>query len=283
MAQQRIVTIQDISCFGRCSLGVALPIISSIGIEACPLPTAVLSTHTGGFGSYTFTDLTQDIPKIQNHWQTLDIKFDGIYTGYLGSLQQINLTENFIKSFKNENTLVMIDPVMADFGKLYAGFDSTFPQCMAKLCRCADVIVPNLTEACLLTNSEYIEACHTKEYIQNILQGLAELGAKKIIITGIELEKGKIGPVAYDTTTGETFYYGAKKVDNLYHGTGDVFSSAIFGCLVKGIALERAIALATDFTVDSILRSYHAKTDNRYGVNFEEGLCELAQKVASAI
>lgn len=275
MSQKRIVTIQDISCFGRCSLGVAIPIISAAGIECCPLPTAVLSTHTGGFSGYTFRDLSEDIPKISSHWQKEGITFDGIYTGYLGSEAQIDMAADLISKFRTKSSVVMIDPAMADFGKLYTGFDKQFARHMAKLCSVGDIIVPNITEACLITDTPYIEN-GGEEYILSLLERLKGLGAKQIVLTGVELEHNKLGPIAMDCLSGKIYKYQLSKIDRSYHGTGDVFSAAFFAAIITGQNLESAIKTATDFTHSSIERPYKANTDSRFGVAFEQELADFS-------
>jgi len=181
---KRIVTIQDISCFGKCSITVALPIISSMGIECAIIPTSVLSTHTGGFEGFTVRDLSEDILKIANHWKKYNIEFDTIYTGYLGSREQIDSVIAFAKDFKKENTLLFVDPAMADKGKLYTGFDKDFPAYMAKLCSIADIIVPNITEASFMLGVPYTES-YDEEYIKDMLKKLCAMGCKKAVLTGI--------------------------------------------------------------------------------------------------
>ena len=184
---KRIVSIQDISCFGKCSLTVALPIISAMGIEACPVPTAVLSTHTGGFTGYTYRDLTNDIPSIADHWKSLGLKFDAVATGYLGSFEQIKIVSDFFDKFKTDDNLIIVDPVMAEKGHFYAGFTEDFALEMKKLCSKADVIVPNLTEAAQLLDEDYIDGGYNEEYIKNLLIRLPNLGSKRVVLTGVSL------------------------------------------------------------------------------------------------
>ena len=199
---KKILTIQDISCVGQCSLTVALPIISSMGIECAILPSAVLSTHTGGFSGYTFRDLTEDLPLISNHWQKEKISFDGIYTGYIGSTKLIEYIKNIIDAFKTDNQLVVVDPAMADHGKLYYGFDEAFVDEMKTLCAKADYIVPNITEACFLTGTPYFEK-YTKADIESLLIKLSNLGPKYVVLTGISFEEGLLGAAMYDSISGE--------------------------------------------------------------------------------
>jgi pyridoxine kinase len=275
--QKRVAAIHDISCFGRCSLTVALPIISTAGIECTVLPTAVLSTHTGGFKDFTCRDLTEDIMPIAKHWKTLPIEFDAIYTGYLGSFEQLDLVSEFFNMFRKENTLICIDPVMADNGKLYGAFGPDFPKGMKKLASKADVVIPNITEACLMLEKEYKEGPYTEKYIKDLLLSLAEMGPKKVVLTGVYYNDVELGAATYDKEKNEFGFYAAKRIEGYYHGTGDVFGSALLAAMLKGRNLIDSAKIAVDFTVASISRTYKAKTDVRFGVNFEEGLGKLAK------
>lgn len=275
--QKKVAAIHDISCFGRCSLTVALPILSAAGIETSIIPTAVLSTHTGGFTGYTFRDLTEDMLPIAEHWKSLSLSFDSIYTGYLGSYSQLNLVSEIIRMFKEKDTLILVDPVMGDNGKLYASFDNDFPKGMLKLCKQADVIVPNLTEAVLLLGEEYREGPYTRGYIEGILERLSACGAGKIVLTGVYFQEGQMGAAAFDCKEKETSYYFREKIPGMYHGTGDVFSSVLLSGLLSGQSMKEALKLAVDYTTESIERTYEDKTDTRYGVNFEQGLQTLAE------
>ena len=181
---KRIVTIQDVSCFGKCSSTVALPLISAMGVETAVIPTAVLSTHTGGFTGYTFRDLTADIPQIAAHWKTLQLHFDGIYTGYLGSREQVQIMADFFDAFRSEDTVIVVDPVMGDAGSMYAGFTPDFAVEMRKLCGKADVIAPNMTEVSLLLGIPYAEQCPL-ETVKTYLKQLTEIGCPIAVITGI--------------------------------------------------------------------------------------------------
>lgn len=271
MAQKRVLAIHDISCFGRCSLTVALPIISAAGIECTSLPTAVLSTHTGGFENFTYRDLTADLLPISDHWLTLDIKFDAIYTGFLGSFEQIDIVKEYFARH-GKDALKVVDPVMADNGVLYSIFPKEFPQGMASLCAEADVLIPNITEAVLMLDEPYIEGPYTQEYIEDLLHKLADLGPKKIILTGVYYEEGVLGAATYNAETGEYSYSSQPLFPGYYHGTGDVFGSAVVASLVTGTSLERAARIAVDFTVEALGRTIEDKTDIRFGVNFEQSL-----------
>jgi pyridoxine kinase len=273
---KRIVTIQDISCFGKCSITVALPLVSAMGVECAIIPTSILSTHTGGFKNFTFTDLNEDIPKIANHWKEYDIKFDSIYTGYLGTPKQIDYVIDFISKFREENTLVFVDPAMADKGKLYAGFNSEFPSHMARLCAVADIIVPNITEASFLLDIPYTEE-YDEAYILNVCKRLCALGAKKVILTGIHFGNKTQGAYFYDGETGKTYYYCRDTIDVAFHGTGDTFSSVLCAGLTKGYTVERAIKIAVDFTLLTIEKTLPDRINHSYGTKFEECIPELVE------
>jgi len=277
LKQKRVAAIHDISCFGKCSLTVALPIISAAGVECSVIPTAVLSTHTGGFTGFTYRDLTTDVQPIADHWKTLDIEFDSIYTGYLGSFEQLELVSTFFDDFKNDHSLILVDPVMADNGVLYQSFPKTFPAGMKKLCSKADVIVPNITEAILMLNEDYKEGPYTKEYIENLLKKLAKIGPKQVVLTGVYFDDTALGAATYDSETGVISYALAPRVEGYYHGTGDIFGSALLSGLLNDIPLAKAAQIAVDFTVKSIAWTKEAGTDLRFGVNFETNIPAFTQ------
>lgn len=271
MAYQKILTIQDISCVGQCSLTVALPIISACGIETCVLPSAVLSTHTAGFQGYTFRDLTEDMPAIKDHWIKEDIKFAAVYTGYLGSTKQIQYVADIFEGNGTEECLKIVDPAMADNGKLYPGFDEDFVEAMQGLCGRADYILPNITEACFLTGVEY-RTEYDRAYIDLLLEKLSALGCKNIIFTGISYAPGKTGVVVY--REGDYAYYEHDKLPNSCHGTGDIYASSFVGALVNGKSPYDAARIAADYTVECIKET--AKQDNHwYGAAFEPVLGKL--------
>lgn len=276
MGLKRVAAIHDISGFGKCSLTVALPIISAAGIETSVIPTAVLSTHTGGFTGFTYRDLTEDIMPIVDHWKTLDIEFDGIYTGFLGSFEQVRLIEETIDKLKSEKTLVVVDPVMADNGELYAIFPKEFPKEMAKLCAKADLLIPNLTEASLLLEEPYMaEGTYTQTDIESLLKRLANLCDGDVVLTGISFEPSKIGAAVYDKKSGSAEYAFTQKVDGYYHGTGDVFASTVISGVLNGFTLAQSAQIAVDFTAAAIVRTKNAETDIRFGVNFEQEIPSL--------
>lgn len=266
---KRILTIQDISCVGKCSLTVALPIISAAGVEAGILPTAVLSTHTA-FPKFTFKDLTDEIQPIVDTFSELKLDFDAVYTGYLGSFEQLKLVGDFIDNSKPDMA-VFIDPVMADNGVLYKGFTQEFADNMAKLCAKADLIMPNLTEASFMLREEYRES-YDEEYIRALLKQLTGLGAKRAALTGIGFRPDEIGFYMYDSTTDTYSHYYNEKLPVAYHGTGDVFASAVVGANMRGKSIEESLKIAVDFTLEA-MRKTMADPDSRfYGVNFEEAL-----------
>ncbi len=277
--QKRIAAIHDISCFGKCSLTVALPIISAAGIEVAAIPTAVLSTHTGGLSGYTYRDLTDDILPIIAHWQTLDLKFDAIYTGFLGSFEQVDIVSEIFDRLKTPNNLIVVDPVMADNGELYKIFPQDFPAGMKKLCAKADVIVPNITEAVLMLGEPYQEGPYTPSYIEDLLKKLAALGAGQVVLTGVYFNRQQLGAAAYDSKSGVVSYAFSEWIEGYYHGTGDVFASALLAALLRDFSISQAAQIAVDFTVGSIARTKEAGTDIRFGVNFEAGLAKLLQQL----
>lgn len=287
---KRVLTVQDISCVGKCSLTAAIPVISAMGIEVCPLPTAILSNHTA-FSSFSFLDLTDKIPEILNEWKKQGFHFDAIYTGYLGSIKQIDLVHQILDDFAQNDTLVVIDPCMADNGKLYAGFSQDFVKEMAKLCERANVILPNMTEACLLVNQNYDDFEHTKMNIQNLMEKLVSLGAKQAVLKGVEFSNEKIG-VAYlsqkiaenNSISNENIMdnmqiYFHRRYDENFHGTGDLFASAVTGALVLKKELKDAVKIACDFVQESIECTLSNPNYNWYGVDFESALKKLPQKL----
>lgn len=274
---KRIVTIQDISCLGKCSLTVALPIISAMGVEASVVPTAVLSTHTV-FKEFTFRDLTADIAPISAHWQRENFKFDAIYTGYLGSFEQLRLMSEFFDTFKTEDNLIFVDPVMADNGKLYPGFTPEFAAEMAKLCGKADVIVPNMTEAAFMLAIPYRET-YDEDYAKDVLRRLCGLGAKKAVLTGVSCKPGMLGIMTYDAATGEFTSYFHERINASYHGTGDIFASTCVGALMNGMTLDEALKVAADYTVECIRATEADPTHNTYGVNFESAVPYLVRRI----
>ena len=274
---KRILTIQDISCFGKCSLTVALPLLSAMGIETVILPTAVLSTHTM-FKNFTVKDLSDQLAPITAHWKQEGITFDAIYTGYLGTEEEIDTVIEIIRTFRNENTLVFIDPAMADNGKLYPAFDEHYAVKNADLCAIADIAVPNITEASYLTGLPYLET-YSEEYVKNLLQALAALGTKTPILTGVSLSDGKTGAMGFDTQKGEYFVYQHDRIPVAFHGTGDIFSSVLAGAFVLGIERTRALQIAADYTEMTIVKTLENPEKPWYGVDFEATIPALVDMI----
>lgn len=274
MSYKKILTIQDISCVGQCSLTVALPIISACGVETCVLPSAVLSTHTGGFKGFTFRDLTEDMPSILAHWVKEGISFDTIYTGYLGSTKQIDYVKDIFAAASKEGTVKVVDPAMADNGNLYFGFDSAFVDAMKVLCTEADYILPNITEAAFLTDMPYEDGSDRK-YVDEIMDRLIKMGCKNIILKGLPSNNGNfIGILMY--INGKMDYYEHEKLSNSCHGTGDIYASAFVGALSRGKSANEAARIAADYAVECIKET--AKLDNHwYGAAFEPAIPKLIE------
>lgn len=273
MTYKKILTVQDISCVGQCSLTVALPIISACGVETCVLPSAVLSTHTAGFTGFTFRDLTEDIPAIRDHWVKEGIAFDAIYTGYLGSTLQIDLVAQLFRDVAGADCLKVVDPAMADNGKLYPAFDDAYVQAMKGLCAKADFVVPNITEACFLTGMEF-KTQYDRSYIDTLIEKLTALGCKNVILTGVSYQSGKTGVVVWEN--GKYSYYEHDFLPNSCHGTGDIYASAFVGALMRGKTAFNAAKIAADYTVECIKTT--AKLDNHwYGAAFEPVLGKLIE------
>ena len=271
MDYKRILTIQDISCVGQCSLTVALPILSACGLETAILPSAVLSTHTAGSTGFTFRDLTDDMPGICQHWVKEGIRFSAVYTGYLGSTQQIDIVADIMDATGTEDCVKVVDPAMADNGKLYPAFDMAFVEAMKALCAKADFVVPNITEACFLTGVEYKEE-YDRAYIDSILDGLTAIGCKNVILTGVSYRPGMTGIVVLEN--GAYAYYEHEKLPNSCHGTGDIYASAFVGALMRGKSAYDAAAIAGQYVMACIRAT--AKLDNHwYGAAFEPVLGQL--------
>lgn len=275
MAYNRVLTIQDISCVGQCSLTVALPILSACGHETVILPSAVLSSHTGGFKGFTFRDLTDDIPDIKNHWQKEGIKFDAIYTGYLGSIRQIDYVKDIIDSMGKESCRTFIDPAMADHGKLYSIFDMEYVAAMTELCSKADVILPNMTEACFMTGIEYREQ-YDEAFVKEVLNALRAKGMKTIVMTGISYDNDTTGVLIYEDS--KLQYYKHKKLEKSSHGTGDIFASAFVGATLSGKSLYEAAEVSANFVLESMINT-QGDDDHWYGVKFEPVLKKLVNLI----
>ena len=270
---KRVLTIQDISCLGKCSLTIALPVISALGVETVILPTAVLSTHTM-FKNFTVKDLSDQIEPITKHWESEGVAFDAVYTGYLGTIEQIDQVRDIFRRFRGENTTVVVDPVMADNGKLYPAFNMDYVKENAKLCGDADIIVPNITEAAFMTGMEYREE-YDEGYIKEMLSALNDLGAGISVLTGVSLQKGKTGVMGYDRKTGKYYVYQNDRVDASYHGTGDLFSSTCVGEMMRGLDWQDAMRIAADYTAHTIRVTLENPRKPWYGVDFETTIPDL--------
>lgn len=265
MNYPRILTVQDISCVGQCSLTVALPILSACGAETCILPSAVLSTHTAGFTGFTCRDLTDDVPAIAAHWQREGIRFDAVYTGYLGSTRQIDYVKDIMKTAGN--ALKIVDPAMADGGRLYPAFDAAYVAGMRDLYRVADVVMPNVTEAAFLCDMPYRET-YDRAYVDALLEKLCDGWNGTVVLTGIGYEAGETGVVTYHD--GQYAYYEHEKLPTSYHGTGDVYASAFVGALMQDEKKDvlRAASIAADYVV-ACIRATAGDASHTYGVKFE--------------
>ena len=275
MEYKKILTIQDISCVGQCSLTVALPILSACGLETCILPSAVLSTHTGGFSGFTFRDLTDDMPKIQEHWQKENIKFRAIYTGYLGSVKQVGYVEDILRTMGTDDCVRIVDPAMADNGKLYSIFNDEYVAAMRTLCASADILIPNITEACFLSGVAYRES-YDESYVNELIDKLLALGPKTVVLTGVSYAPDKTGVAVYEN--GTLRYYEHDKISKGCHGTGDIYASAFTGALMNGNDVFASAKIAADYTVKCIINT-QGDDSHWYGAKFETALRDLIDMI----
>ena len=272
---KRVVSIQDLSAVGKCSLTVALPIISAMGIECAVVPTAVLSTHTQ-FQGFTFRDLTDEMEPIADHWKQQGLTFDAVCTGYLGSFRQVDIVKRYFRDFGG-GAQIIVDPAMGDNGRLYAGFGPEFPKKMAELMEGADLVLPNITEAAFMLGMEYKEH-YDRGYIMALLEGLLSLGAKTAALTGVSFEEGRLGAVSLDGSGAFSEYYTDRLPVN-FHGTGDIYSAAAAGALVLGKSVPEALALAADYTAECIRLTLAEENHSWYGVNFEQATPYLLERM----
>ncbi|MCH3971445.1 MAG: pyridoxamine kinase [Oscillospiraceae bacterium] len=277
--QKRVAAIHDLSGFGKCSLSVILPVLSCMGHEVCCLPTAVLSSHTGGLPDVTIRDLTPEMRGSLRQWQELGIPFDSIYTGFLGSAEQIEIVQEFLQIFRRKNTLVMVDPAMADDGKLYDTYTKEMAAGTAKLCTEADVVVPNRTETAMLLQEPYEEGPCTRAGVSEALHSLTQMGPRVAVMTGVWFSPELIGAAGYDRATGELSYAFSPHIEGSYQGTGDLFAAVLLGALLQEKRLRDALQLAVDFTAGAVRRTREAGTDPLWGVHFEQGLPRLMQNL----
>ena len=269
MTTPRVAAIHDMSGFGRCSLTVAIPILSAMGVQCCPLPTAFLSTHTGGFEGFTFLDMTDEMPKVADHWASLGLTFQAIYSGFLGSARQIGIVEDFIRRFRRPDTVVVIDPVMGDYGRVYQTYTAAMCDGMARLAELADLITPNLTEAALLLGQPYDALPAGEAGLRQITERLSLEGRRSVVLTGASLAPGQTGAVCYDARTGRTQVVQTAYIAHEFHGTGDVFASVLTGALVRGSALADAAGQAAEFVRACAQRTAAENLPMREGVDFE--------------
>ena len=282
MMTPRAAAIHDMSGFGRCSLTVAIPILSAMGVQCCPLPTAFLSTHTGGFTGFTFLDITEEMPKVAAHWKSLDLRFDAIYSGFLGSEAQIDIVEDFIRAFRTPDTVVVIDPVMGDDGAAYQTYTPAMCAGMARLAELADVITPNLTEAAFLLGMDYGDLPRGEAGLRQIVRELSMEGKRSVALTGASLAPGKTGAMCFDAATGETEAVQTDFIAHPLHGTGDVFASVLTGGLVKGKSLTEAAREAVEFIRACAVRTVEQNLPMREGVDFEPLLGLLTERSGQA-
>lgn len=269
------MTVQDISCVGQCSLTVALPILSVCGAETCVLPTAMLSTHTA-FRHFTRLELTDEMPGVRRVWEQEKLRFDAVYTGYLGSAQQVEEVRNIMRSCLAPDGIRIVDPAMADLGRLYPGFDADFVAAMRELCRSADILLPNITEACLLAGVPYREE-HDEAWILQLTDALTRaVGARTVVLTGVGYRPGRTGVLV--AQNGKTAYYEHERIDRQSHGTGDVYASVFTGAVLAGKDVVEAAELAADFTL-ACIRNTADDPSHWYGVNFEGMLPELWKRI----
>lgn len=279
--QKRVLAIHDLSCEGRCSLTVALPVLSACGIHTAALPTALLSTHTGEFTGYSCLDLTEEMGRVLRHWDTLDLRFDGLYSGFLGSYEQISLVGGVLERYRREGDLTIVDPVMADHGRLYATYTREMAGGMGELCRLADVIVPNLTEACILLDQPFTPS-PDEEAVHGLLEGLASrYGCSQVIITGVS-RGDQLGAEAFSAADGAFSFAGAAMLPQVFYGTGDVFASALTAAMVLGRDAGTAARAAVDFTHEAMRHTIDNGLPLRYGVAFEQAIPGLLRALSLA-
>lgn len=278
MPTPRVAAIHDMSGFGRCSLTVAIPVLSAMGVQCCPLPTAFLSTHTGGFQDYTFLDMTDEMPRVAEHWASLDLHFQAIYSGFMGSERQMSIVEAFIQTFRKEDTIVVVDPVMGDHGRCYATYTPAMCAAMAHLAAGADVITPNLTEAAFLLDIPYESLRDDEDGYRTCAERLSLEGRRSVVLTGVSLEPGRIGAACFDASVGRVEFIQTAFETKEFYGTGDVFASVLTGALVQGRSLAEAAGEAAEFVRRCAAHTAPQNLPAREGVDFEPLLWTLHQE-----
>jgi len=272
---KKVLAVHDLSCVGRCSLSVILPILSAMGIQVCPLPTAILSTHLGGFSTVSFSDFSSHIASFSAHWQREGISFDSIYSGFLASIEQIEIVSQLIDDFSASRPLVLVDPVMGDEGKLYSVYNEQMQERIKKLVRQANIITPNYTEACFLLGQSYVSPVSRPELLEPWLIKLSELGPQQIVITGVPLANQQVANLSYDRITGQFHHCTSQLIPARYPGTGDIFASVLLGEVLRGTALTDALERAGSFVFSAVARTYAAGVPTREGVLLEPSLKNL--------
>lgn len=273
--QKRVAVVNDLACYGRCALTVSLPILSAMKLECCPLPTAILSSNAA-FPGYAIKDETEQMKSIINHWRELDLSFDGICSGFLNSVEQVQLVEQFFRDFKKENTKIFLDPIMGDYGKLYSVTSKDVCKEMKHLLPYVDVVTPNLTECCFLLDMEYKDECPSEEELCNIAKRITAMGPTTIVITGLPME-GQIQNFIYEEGYGHSFV-NTDKIGTERCGTGDVFMSVFAGCVMNDYSIKEAVQKAVDFLNKAIQYTVDCGVSPRNGVSFEPFLEELTER-----
>ena len=274
---KKVLAVHDLSCVGRCSLTVILPILSCMGIQACPLPTAILSTHLGGFSAVAFSDFSSHIADFSTHWRREGVHFDSIYSGFLASAEQIEIVSQLIDDFSGSRPLVLVDPVMGDEGRLYSVYTAQMQERIKKLVRQADIITPNYTEACFLLGQPYASPVSRPELLEPWLVKLSELGPRQVVITGVPLPDQQVANLSYDRITGHFHHCTSNLIPVRYPGTGDIFASVLLGALLRGAALPDAVESAGSFVFSAVARTYAAGAPAREGVLLEPSLKSLLE------
>lgn len=278
---KKVAAIHDLSCIGRCSLTVILPILSCLGIQACPLPTAVLSTHPGGFSDVVFHDCTPQIAPFAAHWRREAVEFDALYSGYLASEQQIELVARFMDDFSANHPLVLVDPVMGDDGQLYSICTAAMKERMLSLVQKAGIITPNYTEACFLLNEPWQPTITCLADMEPWLRRLSDLGPAQVVVTGIPLPDHKIANLGFDRMTGQSWQFINDLIPARYPGTGDTFASVLLGRLLAGFSLPAAIRDAADFVASAVRLSVASSAPRREGILLESCLPQLCRSLAA--
>ena len=273
--QRRVLAVHDISCVGRCSLTVALPVLSAMGHEVSILPTSIQSTHTGGFEGYTYRDLAADMNPVADHWRGLGLRFDAIFTGWLGTHRHVENLDHLLEAVGADAQLI-VDPVMGDNGRLYATLDADYVDAMRRFCARAELLLPNITEAAILTGTDYPFPGYDRSWVRDMLRRLTDMGPRVAVLTGVSLAPGRIGAAAMDRGADRILYFDDEFIPGMWHGAGDVFASALVGDHLRGAPLERCLRRAVGFTTRCIRRTRDAGTDERLGLQFEPELINLA-------